>query len=118
MPAFRAITFRYAVGTVDLAFRLTTRQEWTGSCFRGRNVSEVGLLVHLGHDGAPCPTPHRKCFKIITMDGLFAVNVSMCGCEASGGEQAQLIDMGWRQVAADTCLTTRVLSAWTEVMWD
>ena len=77
-------------------------QVWNGRFFEQKSLADAGLIVHLGHHGAPCPTlnaPHKKEFIVVHTSGIHRVHLAFCRCYHAGvgyiPHYAQLLRIGW-----------------------
>jgi len=61
---------------------LTPAQKWNGKFFEKTSLSNLGLWIQLGHDGAscPCPCPGPQGFMVFDVSGAHYVNIDYCGC--------------------------------------
>ncbi|CCA75643.1 hypothetical protein PIIN_09634 [Serendipita indica DSM 11827] len=66
-------------------------KRWNGTHLQGSSLSDLGLVVQLGHRGYPCPMPAgaRK-LLVLHIDGFHALSVSLCGCDSSTTPDLQL----------------------------
>jgi hypothetical protein len=55
---------------------------WNGNFFESCTLQELGLVVHLGHNGWSCPQSFStmKNFVVIDLSGVHKITVSFCGC--------------------------------------
>lgn len=61
---------------------ITVRQKWTGVFFDKTSLCDLGLCVHLGHNGSPCPNPSFRKNKFVVCDitGFHHIDLQFCGC--------------------------------------
>ena len=76
---------------------LITVQEWNGAFFDDTSLHSLGLKVHLGHGGNPCPMPFREDpnFTLVDVSGVHRVNIIFCGCPAHPHPRIQLLRHSW-----------------------
>ncbi len=62
-------------------------ERWNGECFERTTLADLGLVIHLGHSGEPCPAiSHDKRDKntstitVIHLTGIQDVKVEYCQC--------------------------------------
>jgi hypothetical protein len=77
-------------------------------------LKELGLIVYLGHRGAPCPVPLSgpKDFLVLHTNGIHPVQVSFCDCSAQVHRCQQLLRLRWFPATAiqpHTCATFDLL---------
>ncbi|KAJ7152679.1 hypothetical protein C8R43DRAFT_886109 [Mycena crocata] len=73
-------------------------EEWNGSFFVRRSLSDLGLEIQLGHPpGYVCrtSTPAHKDFVVIDTTGIHLVKVSFCRCNSQIGDHQQCLRMRW-----------------------
>ena len=70
-------------------------EEWNGNFFERRDLSELGLIIHLGHRGTPCPQrPSRDAsvkFCIVDLNGVHECRVHYCYCVDALSQVSQLV---------------------------
>lgn len=70
-------------------------QEWTGEYFEHRDLSELGFIHHLGHQGNPCShlpsTPTTTTLVVTHVNGIHEVKAHFCHCQGRQTNQEQLI---------------------------
>ncbi|KAI0671900.1 hypothetical protein C8Q78DRAFT_972892, partial [Trametes maxima] len=56
-------------------------ERWNGQFFEAVSLADLGLVVHLGHDGAQCPDPAPvRAIMVFHVNGYHTVNIRPCGC--------------------------------------
>lgn len=68
-------------------------KKWNGAFLEDVTLSELGLVTHLNHHGAPCPTSHAPSILPLTaihLDGIHAILVSYCQCQGAPTVDLQL----------------------------
>ena len=67
-------------------------QFWNGNFFEPKDLNDLGLILHSGHQGSPCPNhtttdspsiPHLTYgdpIQIVTSTGIFVRRISWCSC--------------------------------------
>lgn len=72
-------------------------QFWNQFFFESVSLQELGLEVHLGHGGLPCPRPlaEVKNFTVVDLSGVHSVHLSYCGCLGSPERRVQLLRQAW-----------------------
>lgn len=67
-------------------------QVWTGLYFDEHTLHALGLVMYLGHDGAPCPVPFEvKEMVILHTNGIHRCSVQFCNCSNSTPNFQQLV---------------------------
>ncbi|KAI0644979.1 hypothetical protein C8Q79DRAFT_1001590 [Trametes meyenii] len=99
-------------------------EQWNGRFFETTSLSELGLVVNLGHDGGCCPdpTPVRE-VTVFHVNGYHSVNVSACGCLTALSSDSpplwrQFLRQGWfpaTQKRPATAFTIEVLKLFHEL---
>ncbi len=89
-------------------------QEWEGSYYKRTMLTEVGLVVQLGHrTGDSCLNPaDERSIVVIDVDGVHEVRVQFCGCHLASPLFKQLLRARWFPVTVElprTAITFRVL---------
>lgn len=68
------------------------------SFFKPATLFDLGLELHLGHGGAPCPEPDafgsNATLTVLHTNGSHEVNISYCSCLGKQSHDLQLIDHG------------------------
>ncbi|KAJ7136482.1 hypothetical protein C8R43DRAFT_893858 [Mycena crocata] len=91
------------------------KQEWNGSFFVRRGLSDLGLEIQLGHPpGFSCPTSTKghKDFIVIDTSGVHLVNVNFCHCNSQVKDRQQCMRMRWWPSSTKrprTCATFAVI---------
>ena len=59
------------------------------------SLRALGLVLHLGHGGNPCPTPgdFKRNFTVMHSNGIHVVNISFCGCNNEIGASHSRIQL-------------------------
>ncbi|KAJ7898799.1 hypothetical protein B0H13DRAFT_1884163 [Mycena leptocephala] len=73
------------------------------------SLHDLGLRIHLGHDGQPCPRPDGRHLILISRLGRSIVSVDFCTCDQGPGEGMQLLEIGWIQTDPNTCVALEVV---------
>ena len=75
---------------------------WNGSFFVRKSLADIGQVIHLGHQGAPCPAvnaPQNESFIVVDTSGVHRVHLVFCRCYRIGvsyvPHYAQLLRIGW-----------------------
>jgi hypothetical protein len=66
---------------------LIMSQKWADTHFVPETLSNLGLVVHLGHQGRACASPlqeGRGTMCIVDTSGVHTVRVQYCGCQQRG----------------------------------
>ena len=77
------------------------KQKWDGTKFVRISLSDIGLVVQLGHDRGTCPHPSNKPRRVVIghITGVQAVNIRFCECLDDNclftPEWCQLFRYGW-----------------------
>jgi hypothetical protein len=71
-------------------------KKWTGHFFQATSLNEEGFTLHLGHDGAPCPSVEgqaekKKLLVVVDVSGIHQLHIGWCQCEDSPGADIQLL---------------------------
>lgn len=67
-------------------------QAWTGTHFETHALCDLGLVLHLGHDGKLCPASLRpKEMVILHTNGIHRCSVQFCDCNSLVSNLKQLI---------------------------
>jgi hypothetical protein len=74
-------------------------------------LHDLGLRMHLGHGGDPCPIPDGRHVVLISRLGRSTVSVDFCTCGAA--EEVQLLEIGWIRADANTCVTLEIFDVAT-----
>ncbi|KLO04227.1 hypothetical protein SCHPADRAFT_808133, partial [Schizopora paradoxa] len=57
-------------------------EQWTGKFWLKTSLTDIGLVVNLGHGRGSCASPTAICvMHIIDANGIFTTKVRFCGCE-------------------------------------
>jgi hypothetical protein len=57
-------------------------QKWTGTYFDAHSLRDLGLIMYLGHCGAPCPTSfENKDMVLVHTNGIHQCLVQFCNCD-------------------------------------
>jgi hypothetical protein len=61
---------------------------------------DLGLRIHLNHQGRPCPNPHPpgRRFTLIDVSGTWSIHAVFCNCRShlpGNSKRAQLMRYGW-----------------------
>ncbi|KZV60023.1 hypothetical protein PENSPDRAFT_552578, partial [Peniophora sp. CONT] len=73
--------------------------QWNGECFVSYSLEKAGLIVQLGHDGAPCN--HREVqdvpLTVIDQGGIHRVRYALCKCYREGTSEpaVQMMRARW-----------------------
>lgn len=72
-------------------------QRWTGQYFTGTSLQKLGLKVHLGHGGGPCPsaTAEISNFVVVDTSGQHTITMSFCECLGAPPCRIQLLRVSW-----------------------
>jgi hypothetical protein len=95
-----------------------TLQQWNGSFFVRTSLRDVGLVVHLGHQGLPCSFIGRILdkFTVVHTNGIHTVKVRFCACYGEDSQpKFQLLRCSWLPASAEdphTAFTFEVLNAY------
>lgn len=73
---------------------------WQGGFWERVQLSQLGLLVRLGHKGAACPSKHRlRSITVVDINGVHNVNIAFCGChvymQKPHIDHAHIRQLGW-----------------------
>ncbi|KAA1479641.1 hypothetical protein DENSPDRAFT_862064 [Dentipellis sp. KUC8613] len=83
---------------------------WNGTCFVPYSLYNAGLVIQLGHDGAPCPNPHdsTKDITVIDVSGIHRVRARFCSCllTETARTYVQLLRAKWWPMSLDRPQTT------------
>src|SRR5262245_4669702 len=59
--------------------------------FMRHDLSALGFVIHLGHNGERCPnSAHDVFFTVVDSNGVHSTKLSFCGCIGSGERFEQL----------------------------
>jgi hypothetical protein len=95
-----------------------TSQRWNGSFFVRTTLRDLGLVVHLGHQGLPCSSPGRILdnFTVVHTNGIHTVKVRFCACHEEWlPPKFQLLRCAWLPASTQdphTAFTFEVLNAY------
>ncbi|KAI6108092.1 hypothetical protein F5141DRAFT_985303, partial [Pisolithus sp. B1] len=65
-------------------------QQWTGDFFKDSALHMTSLQLHLGHDGAPCPSASMNYLTVIHVTGVHFMLVQACQCVNAESYHMQL----------------------------
>jgi hypothetical protein len=73
---------------------------WNESFYQDVTLQELGLVLQLGHGGAPCKSPGETIdnFTVVDTSGVHTVNVKFCACYTIPGNSrhfVQLLRSSW-----------------------
>lgn len=97
------------------AYNETTQQEWNGLFFKRVGLSQLGLVVQLGHTpGSACTAMRRgnHKFTLIDVTGIHTVAVQFCECDSRITHRQQLMRVCWWPATVrdpSTCATFNVI---------
>lgn len=59
------------------------------------SCQSLGIQIHLGHNGYPCPIPGKLVnnFTIVHTNGLHLCSIQFCGCYSSHGGSAPNVQL-------------------------
>ncbi len=88
-------------------------QEWNGHYFKQTSLQKLGLHIQLGHDGAPCPSPHisTSLSTILHTNGIHSIHIDHCACHQGHniGITAQFLRLGlWPATVKDPKTATTI----------
>lgn len=94
-----------------------TIQQWTETHFEKISLTDMGLILQLGHNpGEFCPLPRyssAKKFVVIDIDGVHTMQIQYCGCgKADPSYDIQLLASRLYPATTsnpETCATFRAL---------
>jgi CxC2 like cysteine cluster associated with KDZ transposases len=95
-----------------------TPQQWNGSFFVRTTLRDLGLVVHLGHQGLSCPFLGRILdnFTVVHTNGIHTVKVRFCACPRERSQpKFQLLRCSWLPASSQdprTAFTFEVLNAY------
>jgi CxC2 like cysteine cluster associated with KDZ transposases len=93
-------------------------QRWNGSFFMRTSLRDLDLIVHLGHQGMPCPFLGRVLdnFTVVHTNGIHTVKVRLCACYGERSQpKFQLLRCSWLPASTEdphTAFTFDVLNAY------
>lgn len=68
---------------------------WNGKYFEKKSQADLGRVIHLGHEGLPCPSVHVNTqpllLDVVHLNGVHGCKVQYCKCEAAGKNWEQLL---------------------------
>ncbi|KZT01724.1 uncharacterized protein LAESUDRAFT_663379 [Laetiporus sulphureus 93-53] len=70
-------------------------EKWTGSYFKRVNLSDLGLVIHLGHGRSPCPNASvedKQKLKIVDRNGIQTGFILYCSCPGHQPKCLQLLE--------------------------
>jgi hypothetical protein len=63
---------------------------WNGQFFQDVSLSQLGLTLHLGHNGHPCPNGSTvqagRTFVIVHTNGFHRMAIAFCACRSDKGD--------------------------------
>jgi hypothetical protein len=73
-------------------------EKWNGKCFVSAELRSLGLVLHLGHQGNPCPVSasegdfeqSRSALRVIHQSGVHFHQVQYCECKEAPSRAIQL----------------------------
>jgi len=70
-------------------------EEWTGKYFVRKDISELGHVITLNHDGGPCPEatsrPEGQRFTVVHSNGIHVTRLQFCNCLGADDRVQQLM---------------------------
>jgi hypothetical protein len=89
-------------------------QMWNGDFFERITLADLGLVVQLGHNHSPCPSPRHAGagFTVLHTNGFHHLNISFCDCSRAEHPRLQLLQKSWypaTTIAPHTCATFALL---------
>ncbi|KAI6019093.1 hypothetical protein EDC04DRAFT_2576133 [Pisolithus marmoratus] len=66
-------------------------QQWTGDFFKDSALHMTSLQLHLGHDGAPCPSASIDYLTVIDVTGVHFMLSQPCQCMNAESYHKQLL---------------------------
>lgn len=69
-------------------------EKWNGAFFERHNISDLGHIIYLGHDGDPCRNIRCKRFIITDCSGIHNTKVAFCECIGALDPIDQLMHAG------------------------
>ncbi|KAG8755118.1 hypothetical protein FRC12_010990 [Ceratobasidium sp. 428] len=71
-------------------------ERFNGQFWEPASLAELGLILHLGHNGEPCPQQGRVTVSVLVGDlhGFAHVNVGFCDCANHESRSSQLLAAG------------------------
>lgn len=69
-------------------------ERWTGLFFERCDISQLGHVITLGHQGAPCKNSTPIRFIVTDCNGIHETKVAFCGCIGAGSHVDQLMSAG------------------------
>ena len=92
-------------------------QQWNGSFFVRASLRDLGLIVHLGHQGKPCRFGRvLDNFTVVHTNGIHTVKVRLCACYGEHSQpKFQLLRCSWLPASMEdphTAFTFKVLNAY------
>lgn len=63
-----------------------TSQRWSEGYFQRCSLTELGMVIHMGHPHGPCPAPLplNENFIVLAMNGIHELQLEYCGCSQGG----------------------------------
>lgn len=89
-------------------------KKWNGDFFERMSLADLGLVIQLGHNESPCPSPQNAGlgFTVLHTNGFHHINLQFCGCSFAEHPRLQLLRKSWYPatiVAPHTCATFTLL---------
>ena len=68
---------------------------WVGRCFRKFDMVDIGMEVHLGHDGQKCPAKDNRPteMKVVDSNGIHSCKIFFCECEKGAQPYSQVVQL-------------------------
>lgn len=74
---------------------LHTVQAWTGAFWKDASLAKLGMVLHLGHHGQPCPHANgTSSIWVGDITGFTSLNVSYCCHKKRPSQATQLLQVG------------------------
>ncbi|KAG9125670.1 hypothetical protein FRC07_006686 [Ceratobasidium sp. 392] len=71
-------------------------QNWNGKFWVNASLADLGMVLHLGHNGAPCPQTGSTVLVLVgDLHGFANVNVAFCDCPKHASRSSQLLAAGF-----------------------
>ncbi|KAF9439813.1 hypothetical protein P691DRAFT_611824, partial [Macrolepiota fuliginosa MF-IS2] len=79
-------------------------QKWTGTYFTRTSLHDLGFILHLGHDGCPCPLNHGELshFVVVHTNGIHKQNIFYCLCHPTGQQHDKHLQLLENQLFTPT----------------
>ena len=57
-------------------------QEWAGGFFQRTTLTNLGMVIHMGHPHGACPAPEvlKEQLFVMSLNGVHYLKVQYCGC--------------------------------------